>query len=123
MFDSQDLLQIFAFVEDTLHGPCPQSLEDVFKIIDAYGHSQLNSGGTSRLTRAVLNTKFASLHTEGRVSVIALEYPPYFLFAILLALSNHRMGLTFHMKTMRLIDEGREVIDQAMRSPAFTAIS
>ena len=123
LFDSQDLLQIFAFVEDTLHGPCPQSLEDVFKIIDAYGHSQLNSGGTSRLTRAVLNTKFASLHTEGRVSVIALEYPPYFLFAILLALSNHRMGLTFHMKTMRLIDEGREVIDQAMRSPAFTAIS
>lgn len=124
LFDSQDLLQIFAFTQDTIHKAAPESLEDVFAIIDAYGHSQIHSEKGSRLNRSVLNAKFASLHPEGRVSTIALEYPPYFLYLILLALSNVRMGLTFSMKNSpQLLREGQDVIEQTMRSPNFTAIT
>lgn len=121
LHDSQDLLQIFAFVQDTLHKPTPESLEEVFAVIDAYGASQLQHGNGSRLNRAILNQKFASLHPEGRVSTIALEYPPYFLFMILLALSNVRMGLSFSMKNMNLMKEGQEVTQQMIHSPLFTA--
>jgi len=123
LFDSQDLLQIFAFTEDTLHKQAPESLEDVFAVIDAYGHSQIHSEKGSRLNRSVLNAKFSSLHTEGRVSTIALEYPPYFLFLILLVFSNHRMGLTFSMKNNpQLLNEGKDVLEQALRSMNFTSI-
>jgi hypothetical protein len=95
----------------------------VFAVIDAYGHSQIHSDKGSRLNRSVLNAKFASLHTEGRVSTIALEYPPYFLFLILLVFSNHRMGLTFSMKNNpQLLNEGKDVLEQALRSMNFTSI-
>lgn len=124
LFDSQDLLQIFAFTQDTIHKEAPESLEDVFAIIDAYGHSQISSAKGSRLNRSVLNQKFASLGNEGRVSTIALEYPPYFFFLILLSLSNVRMGLSFFMKNNpQLMREGQEVIEQTMRASNFTAIS
>lgn len=118
--DTQDLVQIFAFVEDTLNKKAPESLEEVFQVIDAYGHDQLRGEHGSRLTRPVLNVKFASLFPEGHVSTIALEYPPYFLFLILLVLSNTRIGLSFPMKNLNLVREGHDVFEQMIKSPLFT---
>lgn len=120
LYDVQELGQIFAFVEDTLGKKAPESLEDVFKIIDAYGHDQLTSPTGSRLTRPVLNMRFASLFPENHVSTTALEYPPYFLFLILLVLSNTRIGLSFPMKNLNLTREGNEVMEQVLKSPLFT---
>lgn len=121
LYDSQDLQQIFAFVQDQIGKPTPETLEEVFKIIDAYGHTQLATAHGSRLNRAILNQRFASLHPEGRVSVISLEYPPYFLFLILLSLSGMRMGLSFQMKNMNLVKEGQDVVTDMLKSSLLTA--
>lgn len=117
--DSASLNQILAFIQDTLNKPVPTSLEDVCKVIDAYDHDQLKSSHGSRINRPVLNMRFSSLFPEGHVSIIALEYPPYFLFLILLALSNVRIGLSVHMKNMNLIREGHEVFEQLLKSPTI----
>lgn len=114
-----DVSQILSFIEDTLHKPVPTSLEEVCQVIDAYDHGQLKSDHGSRITRPILNQKFRSLYPDGHVSVIALEYPPYFLFMILLVLSHVRIGLSFSMKNLNLIKEGQEVMDQLMTSPAL----
>lgn len=120
LMDHSEVNQILSFVEDTLKKKVPTSLEDVFKVIDAYDHDQLKvKGGMSRLNRPVLNMKFFSLFPEGHVSTIALEYPPYFLFLILLVLSNTRIGLSFPMKNMNLIREGNDIMEQLVKSPTF----
>jgi len=118
--DAQELVQIFSFVEDVLGKKTPESLEEVMKVIDEYGHDQLKHNGQSRLTRAVLHVRFSNLFPESHVSTIALEYPPYFLFLILLVLSNVRIGLSFSMKNLNLVREGHEVVEQLMKSHLFT---
>lgn len=117
--DSQDLTQILAFIEDILGTTAPETLEGVCRVIDAYDHDQLKSGSGSRVTRPVLNTRFASLSTDIHFSVIALEYPPYFLFMILQVLSNIPIGLSYHMKNQNLVREGKEMIEQTIRSSNF----
>lgn len=118
--DPNELVQIFAFVEDTLGKKTPESLEEVLKVIDAYDHDRLKNNGQSRLTSAVLRTRMSNIFNESHVSSIALEYPPYFLFLIMLVLSNVRIGLSFSMKNLNLIKEGHEVTDQLMKSHLFT---
>lgn len=117
--DLADLNQILALIKDVLDKPVPTSLEEVCKVIDAYGHDQLSGAHGPRITRPVLNMKFNSLFNDGHLSVIALEYPPYFLFLILLVLSDIRIGLSFPMKNLSLIREGKEVMDQTIRSTTF----
>lgn len=119
MYDDSSLTQIFAFVEDTLGKKVPESLDEVCQVVDAYGHDHMQQGGVSRMTRAVLNTKFMSLAPDGQTSMIALEYPPYFLLLILMVLSHEKVGLSFTMKTLKLDREGTEVMEQMMRSPLF----
>lgn len=114
-----DLSQIFAFTEDVLSKPCPESLSDVCKVIEAYGHDQLTGNNGPRLSVPVLNVKFSSLFNDNHVSIIALEYPPYFAFLVLLVLSNVRIGLSFSMKNSNLVKEGHEVFDQLVRSSLF----
>jgi hypothetical protein len=112
-----DLQQILAMIHDVLGTPVPLTLEDVFKVIDHFDHDQLKNKGVSRLNRAVLNQKFSSLANEGPVATIALEYPPYFLYLILMVMSNERIGLSFSMKNLNLINEAKQVMDQMTKMP------
>jgi hypothetical protein len=114
-----DLTQIFAFVEDSLGKPAPESLVDVCKVIDSYGNNDLIGPDGSRLTVPILNMRFASMFNDNHVSIIALEYPPYFAFLVLLVLSNIRINLSFYMKNLNLVKEGNEVFDQLIRSSLF----
>lgn len=120
IIDPTELVQIFAFVEDVLGKKTPENLDDVLKVIDAYGHDSLKDKGMPRFTRAVLNTKFSNLFPDSHVATTSLEYPPYFFFMILLVLSNVRIGLSFSMKNLNLIREGHEVVEQLMKSHLFT---
>jgi hypothetical protein len=118
--DAPELQIIRSFIEDIVHKPVPDSLEEVLQIIDAYDHTMLKtSKGGSRLTRPVLNAKFASLSPDTHVSIIALEYPPYFVYLLMLALSGVRMSLSFTIKTFRLEKEGKEVFEQIINTPSF----
>lgn len=122
LYDLGALTQVLAFVEDQLQHKCPLTLEEVFQVINADGHSQLqNEAGVSRLNRSILNVRFGSLYSEKPVSAIALEYPPYFFFLILLVLSNVRIGLSIYMKTLNLDREGKQVVEQLLKSPVLTS--
>lgn len=114
-----DLQQILDMMKDTLGHAIPTTLEKVFAVIDGFDHDQLKNKGVSRLNRGVLNAQFASLGAERVLSTIALEYPPYFLYLIMLVLSNERIGLAFYMKNMKIVNEGREVVEQMIKSPMF----
>jgi hypothetical protein len=111
-----DLQQILAMMHDVLGKAVPQTLEEVFKVIDAYDHDQLNN---ARLSRAVLNAKLASITPDKPVAAIAMEYPPYFLFLIMQVLSAERIGLSFSMKNLNLLNEGKEVLSQVVKTPSF----
>jgi hypothetical protein len=118
-FHPDEVTQVLQFVADTIGKPTPETIEEAIAAIVAYGSPRLTSNGTSRLNRAVLNVKFSTLYQDGQIGTIALEYPPYFLFMILLALSGVRIKLSFTMKTFNLVRKGREVFEQAIRSPSL----
>ena len=114
-YDLQVVAQTLGFIEDTLDKPAPDSLEDVFAVIAAYGNSQMTKG---RLNRVTLYAKVSSLYSDGHLATIAMEYPPYFVYMLLLALSGARIGLALQLKTMqRLMTEGREIADQLVKLP------
>jgi hypothetical protein len=117
--DNTETTQILAFIEDTLGHATPRSIEEVCKVIDAFDSTQLKTPNGSRINRPILNMMFGSLASESHVAVIALEYPPYFLFMILLVLSNIRIGLSFNMKSTNALREGKEVFDTLLKSPSF----
>lgn len=121
LIDPQDVGQVCAFVEDILGHSIPTSLEEVCKVIAAYGHSQLEGEHGPRLTRVVLNMRFATMASEGQISAIALEYPPYFLFLVFLVLSNVKIGLSFSMKQLNLVREGQDVVEQMLKTPFLTS--
>lgn len=117
--DPKELEQIFAFVEDVLRKKAPESLVEVCNVIDAYGHDQLSDTRGPRITIPVLTTMFSSLYNDSHISRIALEYPPYFAFLIILAISNVRIRLSINMKNMNLVKEGQDVFNQVVRSSLF----
>ena len=117
---NNELVQILAFVEDTLGKKTPENLIEVCAVIDAYGHEQLiGPNGTSRLTLPVLKTRFMALYPDTHVSMIAMEYPPYFAFLMLLVLSHVRIKLSFNMKQMNILKEGQEIFNQLVKSSLF----
>lgn len=48
------------------------------------------------------------LGPDSYTSYLALEYVPYWLYCLLLALSGSKIPMTFHLNNQRLIDEGRK---------------
>ena len=119
LYDPLTTKQIVALSQDTLGSQAPQSLEDVIKLIDAFDHESLKGKTGSRLSRPILNEMFRSLYSEHHVSTISLEYPPYFLFLMILVLSDNRIGLAFSMKTLNLVKEGKDVFETILKSPGF----
>jgi hypothetical protein len=117
--DPKELEQIFAFVEDVLKKKAPESLVEVCNVIDAYGHDQLSGISGPRITIPVLTTMFSSLYNDNHISRIALEYPPYFAFLVILAVSKVRIRLSINMKNFNLLKEGEEVFNQVVRSSLF----
>lgn len=107
------LTQIFHVVEDTLHKKVPATLEEVFACCTAM-HPVF-----ADLNRAILFSKASSMVPETYVSMIALEYPPMFVHAILRVVSGERQlsppGLTFIMKNMNLIKPAQEFMDRFIR--------
>lgn len=118
-YDKQEVAQTIAYAKDVLGKDSPESLEDVFAVIDAQNHTSMFNRGKSRLTRAVLSTTFQSIYPDSHISAIALEYPPYFALLSMMVASGMRIGLSVWMKFANLEKEGRLVFEQTTRSPAF----
>ena len=114
-----DLIQIFSFIEDAIGKGVPDNLIEVCKIIDTYGPAHMSGPSGSRVTLPVINTKMSSLAPESHVSAIAVDYPPYFAYLVMRVLSNDRIGLSYHMKNLNLLNEGKDVFEQLRRNPLF----
>jgi hypothetical protein len=114
-----DLAQILALMMDVLGKATPESIEDVCKVIHEYDHSQLSVRGVPLINRPMLNKLASSLFSESHTAVIALEYPPYFAYLILMVLSQIPIRLAYPMKNLNLLPAGKEVMDQLVKSPSF----
>ena len=117
--DSVEIEGVFSFIEDTIKRRTPDNLFDVCKIIEEYGSDQLIGTNGPRITVPVLNVMFSSWHNDSFVSFVALEYPPYFAYLILLVISNFRIGLSFSMKNLNLVKEGQNIFQKTIQSSIF----
>lgn len=96
--DPDDILQIFAHINDTLGKQSIDSLVDVMVVVNALGRPRL------QLNVAKLSLATGYIHPDRNVSAIAIEYPPYFVWLLLLAASRQRIKITDLLKDLRLKD-------------------
>lgn len=94
---TQEIEQLIDHVEHTLGKRSLDSLEDVFEVINSLGVERL------KLDRAFFMSRLRSLGPDTYTTCLALEYPPYFVFLILLALGGAKIGLSYRMKEQGLI--------------------
>lgn len=88
-------------ISATLNKPQMDTLEDLFAVVAQLGVSRI------RLDRNILRTR-VKFFTDKMMQTIALEYPPYFAYIILLAVSGVKTGLYFKMKDFKLLQPGTE---------------
>lgn len=110
---AEDLDQIFALIAMTLQKPTLDSLDDVCTVIDALGVERI------RINRQILNTRLKSLGPDILTTAIALEYPPYFTYLILLVLSGSKIGLSYRLKSFNLMKEASVFVSDLIQTSSF----
>jgi hypothetical protein len=109
--DADSLDQIFGLIEDTLQTRELNSLDDVLAVIAKLGVERV------KINRSILMSQLKQLGPDTYTSSLALEYPPYFIYLMLLALSGSKIGLSFRMKQMNLLKEASSFTDDLLFAP------
>lgn len=73
----------------------------------------------SGFTKHVVQTKAKSWGTDVYTSALALEYPPYFAWLLLMIATGRKTGLAFVLKNLNLEKELRSFGDELGRAPGF----
>ena len=111
--EEADLLQVLALIQNTLGKESMDSLEDVCAVVDALGIDRI------RINRAILLTRLKSLGPDALTTGIALEYPPYFTYLILLVLSGSKIGLSYRLKGFNLMRDALAFVDDLVQTSNF----
>lgn len=98
---------------ETMYGGPPLELEEVFAMVQKVAPAR------AVLTRSSFITGLQSLGPDYYTTSIGLQYPPYFLFLILLALSGRKNSLSILLKDTGLIKDSFAVVDELVTSPLF----
>lgn len=111
--DPVDLDQIFAMVADILQKPQIDTLDDAFFVINNLGIDRL------KVDSRLLVSRLKSYGPDPFSVRIAMDYPPYFAYLILYALSS-KTGLSFKLKSSsQLQREAAEFAHELLRSALF----
>lgn len=108
-----DIEQILSLVEETLGYRDLKNIDDIFTVIEKFDVARL------KLDRKVLMTRMKALGPDIYTTLIAMEYPPYFLYLILLVLSGAKIGLSFRMKTQNLMKDAASLTEDLIQSSGF----
>ena len=90
------------------------SFDDVCTAINNLGINRL-----SNVNKKLIFTKCQTLGPDLYTTVMALEYPPYFAYIILLATSGRKIGMYNRLKNSTLEKEARTFADDLIRSQSF----
>lgn len=85
--------------KDVLGKPLPESIDECFMLIKSIGIARLS------VNRPVLYSKLRTIGDDLPTTAIALEYPPYFAWACLNALSGAKNQLNLFIKKQNLMKE------------------
>ena len=95
-----DLLNIQKLCND--YAPDGLSIVKVAELITASGPERLHN-----FTVSELNVLCGSLGTDNLTTLISLEYPPYWVYLLVLALSGAKIPLIFQLNNQKLLNEGK----------------
>ena len=90
------------------------TLSDAVGCIHQIGIERLKT-----LSTHVLYTKARSWGPDVYTSALALEYPPYFVYLLLMIASGRKTSLAFTLKKLSLDREIRDIGDQLIAAPGF----
>jgi hypothetical protein len=90
------------------------TLDDACAGVNALGIGRLQSIG-----RKFLYTRLRSIGPDVFTSTMALEYPPYFTYLVLLTLSGRKMGLTSTLKRTTLQKDAPAFMDDIVKTYSF----
>jgi len=90
------------------------SLDDVCLGITKLGIARLET-----VNRRFLYTRQRSVGPDVMTSMLALEYPPYWCYLVLLVLSGRKMGLLSTFKRNDLTRDAQAFVDDLMKSQSF----
>ncbi len=115
--EPRDLTEIFSMIKDVCDKSSLDSLSDVFTAIEALHVERLRLDWNILLRRQ--QAMGPDIHTSG----MALEYPPYFIYLILLVLSGSKIGLSYKIKSSSMMKDGARFVDDLIRSNSFLGSS
>lgn len=73
----------------------------------------------SKFSFEMFSRNVGSICTDYPSSYISLEYPPYFVHQIMVAMSNGKTGLFFALKNARLTEEAKRFLSDLASTNAF----
>lgn len=111
----QEITDIITKVKEVLGDNYAQmSLDDACTAINGLGIGRLES-----VNRKFLFTRMRSIGPDVLTSSMALDYPPYFVYLILLVLSGRMTALTTTLKRNDLQKDGIAFADDFVKSHSF----
>jgi len=113
--NSADVLNVISRVKDVL-GPdyATMTLDNACSCVGAMGINRL-----SEVNRRFLYNRMRSFGPDVNSTAIALEYPPYWLYLILLASSGQKIGLMNFMKKWGMLKEVPRFTDDLIRTQSL----
>ncbi len=115
--EPRELTALFATIKDVCGKQSLDSLNDVFTAIDALHVERL------RLDWNILLRRMQAMGPDVHTSGLALEYPPYFIYLILLVLSGSKIGLGYKIKSNSMMKDGTRFVDDLVQSNSFLGSS
>lgn len=115
--DKQNLNAFFSQVEDILKGNPLTKLMQIFQCSKELLPERTKSMGYQTLAK--LTTK---LGTDSISSTIALEYPPYFVYLVIAALSRIKTGLAYRIKEYLSPKDVNDLDQYFSSNPSFLSV-
>lgn len=113
IFEPAIVDQAFGVTHDVLGKDTIDSLDEALHIISSLGIDRL------KVDKRLLLSRLRSYGSDPFVVRIALEYPPYWAYMVLMAVSGYGKVMSNKLKSSRLWEESRKFSDELARSAMF----
>lgn len=110
--DREAILHVLDNLNKVIDKRIPTTLEDCFAAINSLGINRLKLG------RSTLYSKLRTIADELPATTIALEYPPYFVWAMINAISGAKNQLNIFITRQHLTKDIQQAIGELIQSPA-----
>jgi len=111
---SVEIGDVLSMVDAVVPPDTDMTLDHACQAVGGLGIDRLKA-----VNRKLLYTVLRSIGPDLQTSMIALEYPPYFTYLVLLALSGQKIGLLYRLKQGGLEKDGAQFATDLALSQSF----